>query len=158
MEEVPPHFHPQTSLQPSSLYTTRISSQFSATLPQEFPTLDERLNYSMNLACAEPHPMFPPGTSQQGPTISINNCIMPPDHASAHNFSSFRQNNVPSQSQVTLLVLGEPFDQQRPAQFLTRKRAPKAPTMFAKNWKPHKNRIRQLYVSDGKPLKNCVRS
>ncbi|KAH6665249.1 hypothetical protein B0J14DRAFT_237414 [Halenospora varia] len=39
-----------------------------------------------------------------------------------------------------------------PAQFLTQKRAAKAPTMSAKHWKPHQNRIRQLYVSKGKSI------
>jgi hypothetical protein len=153
MEEVPPHSHPQTSLEPSSLYTTRINSQRPVTLPQGIPALDERINDSMNSAWAEPHAIFPPETSLRCPTIYVNGSIMPPAHTSAHNFSSFRQNNVFSQSQNVSPVLDQPFNRQQPAQFLTRKRAPKAPTMSAKNWKPHKNRIRQLYVSEGRSIK-----
>jgi hypothetical protein len=81
-----------------------------------------------------------------------NGDMLPPDHLPTHNFSSFRQNDVFSQSQNALPVLDQPFNQQQPAQILTRKRAPKAPTMSAKDWKPHKNRVRQLYVSQGKSI------
>ncbi|KAH6671098.1 hypothetical protein B0J14DRAFT_595317 [Halenospora varia] len=152
MKEVPLRSHPQTSLEPSSLYTTRIHSRHSVTLPQGIPTIDERLNDSMNFAWAEPHAIFPLETSLQCPTTYVNGSIMPPDQASVHNFSSFRQNNVSSQSQNALPVLDQSFNRQRPAQCLTRKRTVKAPTMSAENWKPHKNRIRQLYVSEGKSI------
>jgi len=152
VEEIPPHFHSQTSVKPSSLYTTRIDSQPSVHLPQGFPALDERLKDSMNVAWAEPHAISPPEMSLRCPTIYVNSSFMPPDHTSVHNFTSFQQNNVSSQSQNALPVLDQPFHRQQPAQILTRKRAPKAATMSAKKWKPHKNRIRQLYVSDSKSI------
>lgn len=145
MVKVPSHSHPQTSLESSSLYTTRINSQRSITPLQEFPAFDERSNGSMNPAWVEAHAIF-------RPTSYANDSIMPPDHTSAHNFSSFWQNNASSQSQNALPDLDQPSNRQRPAQFLTGKRAPKAPTMSAKDWNPHKDRIRQLYVSKGKSI------
>jgi hypothetical protein len=36
---------------------------------------------------------------------------------------------------------------------LTRKRAPKAQTMSAKSWRPCEGRLKQLYVHDGKSIR-----
>jgi hypothetical protein len=153
MEEASLPSRPQTSLEPSSLYATRIDSQGPVTLPQSFSALNERLEASTNFAWAQPQAIFTLETSLWFPTISVDGNIISPANTGAHNFSLFRQNNVSSQSQNALPVLDQPFDQQQPSQFVFQKRAPKAPTMSAKNWKPHKNRIRQLYVSEGKSIK-----
>lgn len=151
-EEAPPHSHLQTSLGPSSFYTSRIGSQHSITRPQGFPTPDTRLNDSVDFAWTDPLAIFLSETSLLYPTIHANASIMPPDYMPAHNFLSFPQNNVSSQSQNVFPVLEQPFNQQQPAQILTRKRAPKAPTMSAKTWEPHKDRIRQLYVTERKSI------
>lgn len=104
MEEAPLHSHPQALLEPCSLYTTRLNSQRSVILPEGFPLLDERLKNSISIASIEPHSIFPPETSVHCPTISVNGSVMPPDCTTAHNFSSFRQNNVSSQNNNPLPV------------------------------------------------------
>ncbi|CZR63154.1 uncharacterized protein PAC_13051 [Phialocephala subalpina] len=43
--------------------------------------------------------------------------------------------------------------QQQPSRSLLRKRAPKAQTMSAKSWRPCEGRLKQLYVHDGKSIK-----
>jgi hypothetical protein len=139
MTEVP-YSHPQISLEPSSLYTNRINSERSVTSLEGIPAPDDRFNDSINFSWAEPHAIFPPETSPWCPTIYDNGSVMPIDHAApAYNFSSLRQNNVSSESQNALPVLDQPFNQQQPAQILTRKRAPKAPTMSAKDWRPRES-------------------
>ncbi|KAH8654630.1 hypothetical protein BGZ60DRAFT_343054, partial [Tricladium varicosporioides] len=42
--------------------------------------------------------------------------------------------------------------QQQKSQLSTRKRALKAATISATNWKPHEGRIRQLYVTEKKTI------
>lgn len=152
MEEFLPHPLPQASLEPSWLYTTHIDSRSAFPLPQGFPALDEILNSTMDFAREEPHAMFPPKTSGLGSTMYANNSIIPIDHISAHDFLSFRQNDAPSHNQNLLPVLDQPFNRQQPSQLVIRRRAPKAPIMSAKKWKPHENRIRQLYVKEGKSI------
>jgi len=152
VEEVPPHSQRQTSLEPSWLYASRIDSQRSVALSQSFPALDETPNDSMDYVWTEPQAIFPPETSLQCPAICASGSTMPPDHTSADTFSSFQQQNVSSPNQNGLTVLNQPFDQQQPAESLTRKRAPKAPTLSAKIWKPHMDRMKQLYVSEGKTI------
>jgi len=148
MEEFPPYSYPQTSLEPSSLYTTRIDFKRPVIQLQGIPALDERLNGSMNFAWAEPHTIFPPETSLQCPAI-VNSSSIPPDHMTAHNFSPC---DVSSQNQNALPTLDQPSNRRPSAQFVTRKRAQKAPTMPAENWEPHKDRIKKLYVSEGKSI------
>ncbi|KAE8452639.1 hypothetical protein EG329_013898 [Mollisiaceae sp. DMI_Dod_QoI] len=152
MEEFPPHLLPQASLELSSLSTTHIGSQGAFTLPQGFPGFDGTLNSMMNLEWPEPHAMYPPDTSLLCPAMYLDSSIMPLDHASAHDVPSFRQNDAPSHDQNLLPVLDQTFDRQQPSQYVTRKRAPKAPTMSAKKWKPHEDRIRQFYVKEGKSI------
>ena len=152
MEGFPPHSHPQALLEPCSLHTTRLNSQHSVPPPEGFPVLDEALKNSMSVEWKEPYARFPPETSVQCTTTYINGSVMPPDCTAADNFSWFPQNNVSPQNKHELPVLDQPFNRQRLAQFPTRKRAPKAPTISAKNWASHQDRIRQLYVSEGKSI------
>jgi len=152
MDEVPPHSQRQASLVPSWLYATRIDSQPSVALSQGFPALDETLDDSMNSSWADSQAIFPLEVLLQYPAICVSGSIIPPDHISADTFSSFQQHKNSSQNQSGLTALNQPLNQQQPAESLTRKRAPKAPTLSAKIWEPHKDRMKQLYVSEGKTI------
>lgn len=147
MEDFLPLSHPQTSLEHSSLDMACVDAQRSVIPPPSSPALYERLDDSTTFSWAEPHAEFLPETSTLSPAIYTSDSIMPPDHTSAHNYSSFQQNNVSSQNQTVLPASNQCLNQQGPAQISTRKRAPKAQTISAKNWKPHEGRIRELYNS-----------
>jgi hypothetical protein len=59
-----------------------------------------------------------------------------------------------TQSQEVMLVSEQAIAGQQAAQTSSRKRRPKAPTISAKTWTPHKDRFRQLYVNEGKSLED----
>ncbi|KAH7417966.1 hypothetical protein BKA64DRAFT_184602 [Cadophora sp. MPI-SDFR-AT-0126] len=148
MEDIPPYSYPQTSLEPSSPDTTHNDYNRPVIQLQDIPALDERINGSMEFIWAEPHAILPPETSLQCPAI-VNGVGIPPDQATAHNFSSCDDF---SRNHNAVPTLDQPSNQRPTTPFVTRKRAPKAPTMHAKDWEPHKDRIKRLYVSEHKSI------
>jgi hypothetical protein len=62
------------------------------------------------------------------------------------------QNVVRFQAQNDLSTNNSSDGPLQTVQPIPQKRAPKAPTMSARKWKPSEARIRQLYVRDNKPI------
>jgi hypothetical protein len=181
-EDIPSHSHPEHSLEPSSLPITYINSHHPVGPPQGFPVFDGTLGdsaaftwpepssatfFSLSpLHCSASGSIAPPDHTAaynfssfrqnhvrfQGqivlPSDRVN--IGPPNPTTPDNF--FLQQNVSSQSQIALPILDQPVNQHQPAQASTNKRAPKTSTMSTMMWAPHKNRLRQLYVSEAKSL------
>jgi len=108
--------------------------------PLEHTTAHNFSSFQQNFVCFQDQILLP--------TDSVN--IGPPNHMTPDNF--FLEQNNSSRSQIAPPILNQPVNQQQPAQVSTNKRAQKASTMSAKRWAPHKNRIRQLYVSEAKSL------
>jgi hypothetical protein len=180
-EDIPSHSHSEHSLEPFSLPITYTNSQHSVDPSQALPAFDGTLVDTVAFALPEPSSatfssLTPLHHSISGnistpdhtdahnfsslqqnyvcfqgqivlPTDSVN--IGPPNHTNPDNFL-LQYDSSPSQ--IAQPILNQTVNQQEPAQVLTNKRAQKASTMSAKRWAPHKNRIRQLYVSEAKSL------
>jgi hypothetical protein len=181
-EDIPSHSHPEHALEPSSLPITYINSHHPVGPPQSFPVFDGTLGDSAAFTWPEPSSatffslsplhcsasgnIAPPDHTAaynfssfrqnhvrfQGqivlPSDRVN--IGPPNPTAPDNF--FLQQIVSSQSQIAPPILDQPVNQHQPAQLSTNKRARKASTMSTMKWAPHKNRMRQLYVSEAKSL------
>jgi hypothetical protein len=181
-EDTPSHSHPEHLLEPSSLPITYINSQHPVGPPQGFPVFDGTPGDSVTFTYPEPSSatffsltllhcstsgnIAPPdhtaaynfSSFRQNharfqdqmvlPSDRVN--IGPPNPTTPDNF--FLQQNVSSQSQIAPSILDQPVNQQQPAQVSTNKRARKASTMSIMKWAPHKNRMKQLYVSEAKSL------
>ena len=98
---------------------------------------------------------------------------MPPDHSTNQSSFIYARSNPPPLSldrpthtsppvgdertnlhaPNTLSPYNSPQTLHQQPQMTTKKRAPKAPTMTAKRWKPCEARIKELYVRQGKSLK-----
>jgi hypothetical protein len=181
-EDIPLHSHPKHSLEPSSLPITYNNPQHPVGPPQGFPVFDGTFGDSVTLAWPDPSSatfssltplhcstsgnMAPPDHTAaynfsvfrqnhfrfQGQLVlpSDRANIGPPNLTTPDNF--LLQQNVSSQSQIVPSILKQPVNQHQPAEVSTNKRARKASTMSAMQWAPHKNRVRQLYVSEAKSL------
>jgi len=181
-EDIPSHSHPEHSLEPSSLPITYINSHHPVGPPQSFPVFDGTLGDSAAFIWPEPssatffslsplHCSASGGIAPPDHTAAYNSSSFrqnharfqgqivlpsdrvntgPPNPTTPDNF--FLQHNVSSQSQIAPPILDQPVNQHQPAQASTNKRARKAPTMSTMKWAPHKNRMRQLYVTEAKSL------
>jgi hypothetical protein len=152
MEEAHEHSRSQTSFEPSSPYIADGQFQRPIIRPPGLPIPNWNFEGTMKFAIGQPQSMFTPQTSFEPPAFHVNSSLIPSDSRPGQDWSSFRQNNVFYQVQDNLLVNNPPQSRQNPSQSSTRKRAPKAPTMSAKSWKPCESRIKQLYMNDGKSI------
>lgn len=148
-EEASSPSHPPTQFQPCSL---DVNSQVPPLSTQGFRELDEIVENTMTFEWVDIDPLIPLETSGPLAIMYPSDSAMSLDRAAAHEFSSFHQGHVSYQTQNEMLFLDAPLNGPQPAESLSRKRAPKARTMSAKDWKPHQNRIRQLYVAEGKSI------
>jgi hypothetical protein len=142
MAEAPTLSHPHLFFGSPSLHTTGNQSQWQLPPPRGVPIQTVSLDDTMSFAQLYQQIPFEPLA------LHIDDSLVPPLTRFAQNSMSFAQNEL-FQAQVNLPADNVPC-QLQPSQFLIRKRAPKAPTISAKNWKPCENRIKELYVHDNK--------
>lgn len=84
-------------------------------------------------------------------TLFFDNNISPSWVPTAQDFEAFQQYSLTGATD-SLFPSGVPAAQQLRPRYSAGKRAPKAPTLNAKRWKPYEGRIEQLYVRDGKSI------
>jgi hypothetical protein len=141
MAEAPTLSHPHLFFGSPSLHTTGNQSQWQLPPPRGVPIQTVSLDDTISFAELYQQTPFEP--------LALNNdSLVPPLTGFAQDSTSFAQNEL-FQAQVNLPADNVPCQLQQ-SQFLNRKRAPKAPSISAKNWKPCENRIKELYVRDSK--------
>lgn len=91
-------------------------------------------------------------TTFNPPVWQVDHSLTPPKFPPTQNPPTSAQNKFLSQVQDNPRVIELANSQRQTSQLSTRKRAPKAATISATNWKPHEGRIRQLYVTEKKTI------
>lgn len=158
MDEAHLYSRPQAPDELSSSNTMHHNSQSLVAPSQRFLAPDSGSNDSMNFVCTESHSTLALELLPPYPVSNTNNSAMALDPASAKNFLPHHKVNRPSQPYHLPLVLDpQPLFQDQTAQSSLRKRAAKAATISAEKWKPHYDRIKQLYVREGKSVEELRR-
>lgn len=153
MEVSPARPRPQTFFKPSSLHETSTQPQSQLILSESSHISNVSFDNIMVPAVGELHAMFPQQRVIEPPIWHVNDDVMPPIPGLVQDFPSIRQNNDIFQAQNDLLVNHPLQSKQQSSPSSARKRAPKAPAMSTTKWKPCENRIKQLYVHEGKSIK-----
>ena len=122
-------------------------------LPEAHTCLDKSLELPSSLTCPETQTLFPPEASVSSVSLPPTNIgAISPSHTYLYNASWIGQNNISAQNMEPPPVFDQPGNPPQPPRASTKRRAPKAPIMSVEKWRPHQNRIRQLYIAEGKPI------
>jgi hypothetical protein len=147
------HFHPRKSFEPSPRYTTDNSSQCPSILHGGRPIHQGSSDDTVIFAMEGQHPLLPPQGSFEPHASHVSGSLIPCGFTPPQDWPLSQPGYIHFQAKNNLLVNDLAQSQQQSSQSLTRKRAPKAQTMSAKSWRPCEGRLKQLYVHDGKSIR-----
>ena len=132
--------------------STSSSSCTSFSLPQH-PSTSRKGSLDYTTDSAKPFAGLSAQISPKPVMSQINDSIISPRLISDQSWLPFVPSNPLAQARENLLMTNRQQIQLQLDPSKHRKRAPKAKRMSQERWEPSKNRIKQLYVIEGKNLK-----